>query len=167
MEGNFEKVKKNAGMVNKLVVSKKEDLLKLTGTILGPSEWITIDKQMILDFAELTRDKQWVHTDTEKAKKWLPDGKIIAHGYLTLSLLSNLLYSLVEINNIQSFVNYGMNKLRFIHPVSVDSSVRLRAELKEATTQENSTIQILLSCTLEIEGKDKPAYVAELIALIQ
>lgn len=154
-------------MVNKLIVSNKEDLPDYTGTRLGPSEWVTINSQMILNFAELTGDQQWVHTDTEKAKKWLPDGKIIAHGYLTLSLLSNLLYSLVEIKGIQSFVNYGMNKLRFIHPVSVDSRVRLKAELKEATKMDNSTIQILLNCTMEIEGKDKPAFVAELIALIQ
>ena len=154
-------------MVNKLIVSNKEDLPDYIGTRLGPSEWITISSQMILNFAELTGDQQWVHTDTEKAKKWLPDGKIIAHGYLTLSLLSNLLYGLVEIKGIQSFVNYGMNKLRFIHPVSVDSRVRLKAELKEATKTDNSTIQILLNCTMEIEGKDKPAFVAELIALIQ
>lgn len=154
-------------MVNKLIVSNKEDLPDYIGTRLGPSEWITINRQMILNFAELTGDQQWVHTDTEKAKKWLPDGKIIAHGYLTLSLLSNLLYGLVEIKGIQSFVNYGMNKLRFIHPVSVDSRVRIKAELKEATKTDNSTIQILLNCTMEIEGKDKPAFVAELIALIQ
>lgn len=154
-------------MVNKLIVSNKEDLPDYIGTRLGPSEWITINSQMILNFAELTGDQQWVHTDTEKAKKWLPDGRIIAHGYLTLSLLSNLLYGLVEIKGIQSFVNYGMNKLRFIHLVSVDSRVRLKAELKEATKTDNSTIQILLNCTMEIEGKDKPAFVAELIALIQ
>lgn len=154
-------------MVNKLIVSNKEDLPDYIGTRLGPSEWITINSQMILNFAELTGDQQWVHTDTEKAKKWLPDGRIIAHGYLTLSLLSNLLYGLVEIKGIQSFVNYGMNKLRFIHPVSVDSRVRLKAELKEATKTDNCTIQILLNCTMEIEGKDKPAFVAELIALIQ
>lgn len=154
-------------MVNKLILSNKEELPDYIGTMLGPSEWITISSQMILNFAELTGDQQWVHTDTEKAKKWLPDGRIIAHGYLTLSLLSNLLYGLVEIKGIQSFVNYGMNKLRFIHPVSVDSRVRLKAELKEATKTDNSTIQILLNCTMEIEGKDKPAFVAELIALIQ
>lgn len=154
-------------MVNKLIVSSKDDLLKLTGTLLGPSEWITIDEKMILDFASLTGDKQWVHTDPEKARKWLPDGKIIAHGYLTLSLLSNLLYGLVEIKGMQSFVNYGMNKLRFIHPVSVDSRVRLKAELKDASLLENKSLQILLSCTVEIEGKDKPAFVAELIAIIQ
>lgn len=154
-------------MVNKLIVSNKEVLPDYIGTCLGPSEWITINSQMILNFAELTGDQQWVHTDREKAKKWLPDGKIIAHGYLTLSLLSNLLYGLVEIKGIQSFVNYGMNKLRFIHPVSVDSRVRLKAELKEATKMDNSSVQILLNCTMEIEGKDKPAFVAELIALIQ
>lgn len=154
-------------MVNKLIVEQKTDLINYAGTLLGPSDWILITDKMILDFAALTGDNQWVHTDKEKAKQWLPDGKIIAHGYLTLSLLSNLLYALVEIKGIQSFVNYGMNKLRFIHPVSVNSHVRLRAELREATLQENSAIQILLSCTLEIEGKDKPAYVAELIALIK
>lgn len=154
-------------MVNKLIVEQKTDLINYAGTLLGPSDWILMTDKMILDFAALTGDNQWVHTDKEKAKQWLPDGKIIAHGYLTLSLLSNLLYGLVEIKGIQSFVNYGMNKLRFIHPVSVNSRVRLRAELREATLQENSAIQILLSCTLEIEGKDKPAYVAELIALIK
>ncbi len=154
-------------MVNKLIVEQKTDLINYAGTLVGPSDWILITDKMILDFAALTGDNQWVHTDKEKAKQWLPDGKIIAHGYLTLSLLSNLLYGLVEIKGIQSFVNYGMNKLRFIHPVSVNSRVRLRAELREATLQENSAIQILLSCTLEIEGKDKPAYVAELIALIK
>lgn len=154
-------------MVNKHIFLHKEELLKHIGTTLGPGEWITINKQMILDFAELTKDKQWVHTDIERAKKYLPEGKIIAHGYLTLSLLSNLLFELVEIEGIQSFVNYGMNKLRFIHPVSVDSRVRLCAELKDATHLDKHTLQITLNCILEIEGKDKPAFVAELIALIQ
>lgn len=154
-------------MVNKLTIEHKNDLINYKRALIGPGEWITINEKMIFDFAALTGDNQWVHTDTERAKKWLPDGKIIAHGYLTLSLLSNLLYKLVEIKGIQSFVNYGMNKLRFVHPVTVDSRVRLKAKLEEVTLMENNTIQILLDCTLEIEGKDKPAYVAELIALIQ
>ena len=154
-------------MVKKLIVEHKDDLINYTGTLLGPSDWISIDEKMIFDFAALTGDKQWVHTDPEKASRWLPEGKIIAHGYLTLSLLSNLLYSLVEIKGMQSFVNYGMNKLRFIHPVQVNSRVRLKAELKETTLLDNTNIQILLGCTLEIEGKEKPAYVADLIALIQ
>lgn len=154
-------------MVNKLIVTQKEDLLKYIGTSIGPSDWIAIDQQMILDFANLTGDQQWVHTDIKRAQKWLPEGKIIAHGYLTLSLLSNLLYGLVDIKGIQSFVNYGMNKLRFIQPVNVNSRVRLIAQLQEATLLENRAVQITLRCTLEIEGKDKPAYVAELIALIQ
>ncbi len=142
------------------------DIKNHIGKTAGPSKWLTVTQKMITDFANATLDFQWVHIDTEKAKQLLPGGKTIAHGYLTMSLASQFFYELIEINNVQSFFNYGLNKARFISPVTVDSRIRLITKLNSIEELPNGSVKLFLQCTIEIEGSDKPAYVAELISLI-
>ncbi len=144
----------------------KSDLAKRIGTNLGTTEWLKVDQQMINQFAETTRDFQWVHIDTEKAKKYLPGGKTMAHGYLTLSLASQFFYQLISIEQVNSFVNYGINKARFISPVSEGSEIRMRAGIANVEEQINDSVKLFLNCTIEIKGQDKPAYSAEIISMI-
>ncbi len=142
------------------------DIKNHIGKTAGPSKWLTVTQKMINDFANATLDFQWVHIDTEKAKQSLPGGKTIAHGYLTMSLASQFFYELIEIDNVQSFFNYGFNKARFISPVTVDSRIRLTTKLNNIEELSNGSVKLFLQCTIEIEGLEKPAYVAELISLI-
>ena len=149
-----------------LKINGVSDIKNHIGKTIGPSSWLTVTQKMITDFASTTLDFQWVHIDTEKAKQLLPGGKTIAHGYLTMSLASQFFYELIEIKNVQSFFNYGFNKARFISPVTVDSRIRLIAKLNSIEELSNGSVKLSLQCTIEIEGSDKPAYVAELISLI-
>ncbi|MDP1842642.1 MAG: zinc-binding dehydrogenase [Sediminibacterium sp.] len=149
-----------------IVIKGLKDIKNHIGKTAGPSEWLVVTQKMIDDFAAATLDFQWVHIDTEKAKNLLPGGKTIAHGYLTMSLASHFFYELIKIENVQSFFNYGFNKARFISPVPVNSKIRLIAQLTNIEEQANGAVKLFLQCTIELEGSDKPAYVAELISLI-
>ena len=100
-----------------LKVEYPKDLLKLVGTELGPSEWVTVDQAMIDKFADATGDHQWIHVDVERAKREMPGGKTIAHGYLTLSLVPRMASTLLEVAHRSRGINYGSNKVRFISPV--------------------------------------------------
>lgn len=151
---------------NTIIIKGIADIKNHIGKIAGPSKWLMVTQKMITDFAAATLDFQWVHIDTEKAKKNLPGGKTIAHGYLTMSLASHFFYELIKIENVQSLFNYGFNKARFISPVPVDSKIRLMAQLTKIEEQANGGVKLFLQCTIEIEGSNKPAYVAELISLI-
>src|SRR5712664_582484 len=95
-----------------LKVEYPKDLLKLVGTELGPSEWVTVDQSMIDKFAEATGDHQWIHVDVERAKREMPGGRTIAHGYLTLSLLPRLVPQLLKVEKRKRGINYGSNKVR-------------------------------------------------------
>ena len=144
----------------------KPELLKNIGKDLGKTEWLTINQDRIEQFAEATLDFQWVHIDPEKAKTDLPNGKTIAHGYLTMSLVSNFLYQIISIGKVNSFINYGINKARFISPVQVGSEIRMWANINNVEEMPNSSIKLFLNCTIEIKGQKKPAFVAEIISMI-
>jgi acyl dehydratase len=144
----------------------KLSLLKAIGTSLGTSNWLSIDQAMITDFANATLDKQWVHIDPQKAAMQLPDGKTIAHGYLSMSLVSQFLYQMIHIGGVNSFLNYGINKARFINPVQCGDQIRLHATIADAELLENDSLKLFINCNMEIKGKHKPAYVAEIISLI-
>jgi acyl dehydratase len=96
----------------------------------------------------------------------LPDGKTIAHGYLSMSLVSQFLYQMIHIEGVNSFLNYGINKARFINPVQSGDQIRLHATISDAELQENGSLKLFINCNMEIKGKNKPAYVAEIISLI-
>ncbi len=144
----------------------KSAILKAIGTSLGTSSWLSVDQAMITDFANATLDKQWVHIDPQKATNYLPDGKTIAHGYLSMSLVSQFLYQMIHIEEVNSFLNYGINKARFINPVQCGDQIRLHASISQAELQDNGSLKIFINCNMEIKGKNKPAYVAEIISMI-
>src|SRR5437867_10371670 len=109
-----------------LKVEYPKDLLKLVGRELGPSEWVTVDQAMIDKFADATGDHQWIHVDVERAKREMPGGKTIAHGYLTLSLVPRMASTLLEVTHRSRGINYGSNKVRFISPVQAGAPPPLR-----------------------------------------
>jgi acyl dehydratase len=122
---------KNLGNLETPTVFKdKTELKKNIGRSLGKTEWLQITQERINQFAEATLDYQWVHVDAQKAKSLLPGGKTIAHGYLTMSLASQFFYQLISIEKINTFINYGVNKARFISPVQVGSEIRMTAHIQ-------------------------------------
>ncbi|WP_010137825.1 MaoC family dehydratase [Oceanicola sp. S124] len=132
----------------------------LVGQELGVSGWIEVSQQRIDDFARCTEDDQYIHTDPVRAAA-SPFGGTIAHGFLTLSLLSTMAYGLPQITGTAMSVNYGMNRMRFISPVRAGSRIRGRFILKSVDEIRPGEIQTVTDVTVEIEGQDKPALVAE------
>ncbi|MGB3231298.1 MAG: MaoC family dehydratase [Mycobacterium sp.] len=131
------------------------------GTQLGPTEWLEITQDRVNLFAEATDDHQWIHVDPERAASG-PFGETIAHGLLTLSLIPHFTHQLYSVDNVAMAINYGYNKVRFITPVRVGAMLRARAEIA-SVTQLDGAVQAILNTTVEIEGSDKPAAVAESI----
>jgi acyl dehydratase len=131
------------------------------GSQFGPTEWMEITQDRVNLFADATDDHQWIHIDPEKAAAG-PFGGTIAHGLLTLSLLPYFSQQLYRVDNIAMAINYGYNKVRFITPVKVGAKVRARGELT-SVNQLDAAVQATTTITVEIEGSDKPAAVAESI----
>jgi acyl dehydratase len=121
---------------------------------------------MIDKFAEATGDHQWIHVDVERAKRELPGGKTIAHGYLTLSLLPRLAPTLMTITGRRRGINYGSNKIRFISPVPAGARIRLRQRLVNAEDTPDSGVRITSEMTMELEGSERPAMVAETLSVV-
>jgi acyl dehydratase len=143
-----------------LEIETPEDLLQMVGRELGPSDWMTVDQAMIDKFAEATGDHQWIHVDVERARREMPDGKTIAHGYLTLSLVPRLAATLMRVKKRSRGVNYGSNKVRFITPVQAGARIRLRQRI--ANVEEiKGGVRVTSEMTVEIEGQSRPALVAE------
>ncbi|WP_079226399.1 MULTISPECIES: MaoC family dehydratase [Pseudomonas] len=141
------------------------ELAKYVGKELGRSDWLKIDQQRINLFAEATGDFQFIHVDPEKAAK-TPFGTTIAHGFLTLSLIPKLMEDiLVMPEGLKMVVNYGLDSVRFIQPVKVDSKVRLKVDLGDVIEKKPGQWLLKATVTLEIEGEDKPAYIAEPLSL--
>ncbi len=151
---------------NKLIIYGKEAIENHIGKSIGPGNWFTITQKMINDFAATTQDFQWVHIDEAKAAQHLPEGRTLAHGYLTMSLVSHLLTELFELKKVQSYYNYGFNKARFVSPVRVNDQIRLSATLNSIEKLSNGSVKLFLHCIIEIKGVEKPAYVAEIISVI-
>jgi acyl dehydratase len=148
-----------------LTVEQPRDLKQHVGTELGPSEWVTVDQPMIDKFAEATGDHQWIHVDVERAKRDMPGGKTIAHGYLTLCLVPRLASTLVRVQKRRHGINYGSNKVRFISPVQAGARVRLRQRLVSVEDVANNGVRVTSEMTIEIEGQERPALVAETIGV--
>ena len=135
------------------------------GKELGHSEWLTIDQERINLFAEATGDFQFIHVDPVKAAQ-TPFGSTIAHGFLTLSLIPKLMEDILVVpEGLKMVVNYGLDSVRFIQPVKVGSKVRLKVELTDATEKKPGQWLLKATTTLEIEGQEKPAYIAEPLSL--
>ena len=139
---------------------------KLIGTEVGVANWITVDQAMIDRFADVTQDTQWIHTDPEKAATETPFGGSIAHGFLTMSLGSRFAYDCFGMLPGQVMgVNYGMNKMRFLNPVRAGSRVRGRFTLQKVTARSATDLLRENLLTVEIEGAQTPALVAEWLGL--
>lgn len=132
------------------------------GTELGVSQWVTIDQEMIDRFADVTHDHQWIHIDPERAARETPFGGTIAHGFLTLSLASKFVYEVLQAMPGQVMgINYGFNKLRFLSPVPAGARVRGRFTLTALTPRNATQLLRETAMTIEIEGQDTPALVAD------
>jgi acyl dehydratase len=132
---------------------------------LEPSDWLTIDQARIDAFAEATLDHQFIHVDAEKARK-TPFGATIAHGYLTMSLISHFAARCaIGPENVTMAINYGSDKVRFLQPVRVNGRIRAHAVLKSVDEKAPGQVLIKTQFTIEIEGEEKPAMVAEILSL--
>ncbi|MBR7827720.1 MaoC family dehydratase [Actinospica sp. MGRD01-02] len=141
------------------------ELKSLVGQEIGVSDWLAIDQKRIDTFAEATGDHQWIHVDPERAAEG-PFGATIAHGYLTLSLISALAWGVYTIEGARLTVNYGLNKVRFISPVTVGSRIRARLALSSVEDVPGDALQVMTTVTMELEDAAKPAAVAETLARI-
>lgn len=146
------------------VFTRPEELLAAVGEEIGVSSWLEITQERVDQFAEATGDQQWIHVDLERAVDG-PFGGTIAHGYLTLSLMVPFMLEVYRVENRKHAVNYGLNKVRFTSPVPVGSRLRGRLTLAEASEVAGG-LQILWAVTIEREGEERPACVAESITRI-
>ena len=134
----------------------------LTGREVGVSDWLLIAQDRIDAFADATDDHQWIHVDPERARTGMPFGTTIAHGFLTLSLVSALVRDAVTVDGVRMALNYGLNRVRFVSPVPSGSRIRARVALARIDDMGDS-IQAIWNVTIERDGGDKPAVVAEWI----
>src|SRR5215510_3675589 len=148
-----------------LTVEYPKDLKQHVGTELGPSDWFTVDQAMIDKFADATGDHQWIHVDVERAKREMPGGKTIAHGYLTLSLVPRLAQGLVKVTQVSRGVNYGSNKVRFTNTVPAGSRIRLHQKLLKVEPVEGNGVRVTSEVKVEVEGQERPALVAEIMGI--
>lgn len=144
------------------VFDSGDAILKAVGQTLGASEWVEITQERVNLFADATDDHQWIHVDPVKAKDG-PFGATIAHGYLTLSLMSRFLPQIVDVK-MKMGVNYGCEKVRFPAPVKVGSRIRGVGELTAAEVTKDGAVQAVIRITVEIEGAPKPACIADTIS---
>jgi acyl dehydratase len=134
----------------------------LAGREVGVSDWLVVTQDRIDAFADATGDRQWIHVDAERARTGTPFGATIAHGFLTLSLISALVRDAVTVNGVRMALNYGLNRVRFVSPVPSGSRIRARVALAKIDDMADS-IQATWNVTIERDGADKPAVVAEWI----
>jgi acyl dehydratase len=145
-----------------MTVVDLKQLAGLVGQEVAVSDWLIVTQDRIDAFANATDDHQWIHVDAERAKRETPFGTTIAHGFLTLSLLSPLMRDAIRVDGLRMTINYGSNRVRFVSPVPSGSRIRARIVLGKVDDLEDST-QATWNVTIEREGSDKPAVVAEWI----
>jgi acyl dehydratase len=145
------------------VVESVDGIKSLVGKEIGESEWLPVTQERINGFADATGDRQWIHVDAERAKRESPFGRTIAHGFLTLSLISQLMQQTVQIRaGSRLAVNYGLNRVRFPAPVREGS--RIRGHFTLASFKDlGDSWEAIFHCSVECEGSEKPACVAEWI----
>ena len=141
-----------------------DEFESLIGQELGSSEWLTMDQDAINAFADVTGDHQWIHVDEERAAEG-PYGATIVHGFFTLALIPKFSSEVFTIEGVSIRVNYGLNKVRFLQPVVVGSRLRGKVEVKDVIRGEKGT-QVILQQTIEIDGQERPACIAEVVTLL-
>jgi len=141
------------------IINNYQEFEALLGKVIGVSDYITITQEQINKFAEATLDFQWIHTDPERAATESPFKTTIAHGYLSLSMLTYLWYNVVDVRNVKMIVNYGIESLRFQQPVLVNDKIRATVSLHEIKNL-RGIAKIQVKIVVDIEGQKKPAYEA-------
>ncbi|MBA1147646.1 MaoC family dehydratase [Ectothiorhodospiraceae bacterium WFHF3C12] len=136
------------------------------GKEVGTSDWVLVDQARINAFADATDDHQWIHVDEERAARELPQKSTIAHGFLTLSLIAGIMPKIIQLPGVAMSLNYGLNRVRFVNPVPAGSRVRLHVKLKEWERTDKG-FRVTWESTMELEGADKPACIAESLAMLQ
>jgi acyl dehydratase len=149
-----------------LVFKNLEEFRSIKGKDLPTGEWYTVTQQMINDFANATLDKQWIHVDEERAAKESPFKSTVAHGFMSVAMISRMLEEMFIVKSVKMGLNYGLNKVRFPSPVPVNSELRMHTSVKDIEDINNNGIKITFSCTIEIKGQEKPACVAEFLAAL-
>ena len=142
---------------------KFSDLPSLVGEEVGVSEWLTISQERVNQFADATGDHQWIHVDVPRAAKEM--GGPIAHGFLTLSLIPYFGSQILRVTGVARAINYGSNKVRFTNMVRVGKRVRMREKLVSVEPKSGG-LQMIAECTIEIEGEERPACVAETVSVL-
>jgi acyl dehydratase len=145
-----------------LTVETPEALKDFVGEEIGASDWLVVTQERIDQFAEATEDRQWIHVDRERAKRESPYGSTIAHGFLTLSLISFLTKQAIQVRGAGLVINYGLNRVRFPSPVREGSRIRAHISLV-GFKQLADAREVVFACSVECEGSDKPCCVAEWI----
>lgn len=138
----------------------------MVGKELPSTEWYTISQEMINDFANATLDKQWIHVDEERAAKESPFKSTVAHGFMSVAMISRMLEGMFSVESVKMGLNYGLNKVRFPNPVPVNSNLRMLTAIKDIEDIENNGIKVIFTCVIEIQGKKKPACYAEFLAVL-
>lgn len=146
------------------ILNNSKEIAEAAGEELGVSEWVAVTQERIDLFADATGDRQWIHVDPERAADG-PFGATVAHGYLTLSMLPFLGAQVYAFAGDVARVNYGLNKVRFVAPVKVNSKIRNRVQLLSVENIDKGQ-RATLQHTVEIKGSDKPACVAETVVLL-
>ncbi|MBP6767148.1 MAG: MaoC family dehydratase [Reyranella sp.] len=149
----------------KRIVESPQAMKALVGQELGVSDWLVMTQERINTFAEASGDHQWIHVDVERCKTDMPDGKTIAHGNLTFSVISTFARDVLKIENMRNGINYGSNKVRYTSPVQVGARIRGRQKLLAADDMPNGGIRMTYQWTVEIEGQERPACVAETMSI--
>ncbi|SDR91741.1 Acyl dehydratase [Polaribacter sp. KT25b] len=149
-----------------LVFENFKEFRLMLGKQLPSGNWYIVNQQMINDFANATLDKQWIHVDEKRAAKESPFKSTVAHGFMSVSMISKLLEESFSIKSVKMGLNYGLNKVRFPNPVPVNSELRMHTVVKEIEDLANNGIKVTFSCTIEIKGQEKPACVAEFLAAL-
>jgi acyl dehydratase len=147
--------------VSPYVIHGLTELRERAGTSLGVSDWVTVEQEMVTTFADLTGDRQWIHVDPERASQG-PFGTTVAHGFFTLGLSTGLLWSIFTVDDVGMILNYGLNRVRFPAPLPVGSRIRMHVSLAEVLEIAGG-LQVVYHLEYEIEGKDKPCCVADLV----
>jgi acyl dehydratase len=148
------------------VIASIDDAVQTVGQELGVGDWKEIDQKRIDAFADVTEDHQWIHIDVERAKTESPYGTTIAHGFLMLSLIPALSKHNFRVENAKMAINYGLNRVRFLAAVPSGGRVRARSELIDAAKVDDNTVHLILRHTIELDGSDKPAAVADTIVRV-
>lgn len=149
-----------------LTVTRTADLAPYVGIDLTPSAWRVIDAERIQRFADISDERHWIHTDADRVRRETSFPGLVAHGFLTASLLTSMAGECVRIERADRILNYGMDKLRFTEVVTAGDRVRLRLKLIDIKSNADGGQRLTWGCTMEIEGKSRPALVADFLWLV-